>query len=59
MGLRRAAEEHEKGENMMQEGQGASSEAPPCIPWHLQVEAPNFWLIFGHDALQPFYCFQV
>jgi len=25
----------------------------------LQVEAPSFWRIFGHDAAQPFYCFQV
>eukprot|EP00200_Dunaliella_tertiolecta_P004519 CAMPEP_0202343544 /NCGR_PEP_ID=MMETSP1126-20121109/3613_1 /ASSEMBLY_ACC=CAM_ASM_000457 /TAXON_ID=3047 /ORGANISM="Dunaliella tertiolecta, Strain CCMP1320" /LENGTH=1592 /DNA_ID=CAMNT_0048934615 /DNA_START=141 /DNA_END=4919 /DNA_ORIENTATION=+ len=24
----------------------------------LEVEAPSFWRIFGHDAAQPFYCFQ-
>jgi hypothetical protein len=25
----------------------------------LAVTTPNFWLIFAHDALQPFICFQV
>ncbi|KAF5835495.1 hypothetical protein DUNSADRAFT_7279 [Dunaliella salina] len=24
----------------------------------LEVEAPSYWRIFGHDAAQPFYCFQ-
>ena len=34
------------------------------LPLHIrtaivQVGAPSFWRIFGHDAAQPFYCFQV